>query len=79
MVDFGERFVSAIGCKNFFEKEFKTEVIKTGIHYPIALPELAAYSYMGKPDMTMFANQTDKELLSLPIGSIWKQDLLMRW
>lgn len=42
--------------------------IETGVHYPIALPKLNAYSYLGAPDSKAFYNQTDEELLSLPIG-----------
>ncbi len=42
--------------------------IETGIHYPIALPRLAAYAYLGQQEAPMFANQTDRMLLSLPIG-----------
>lgn len=42
--------------------------IETGIHYPIALPKLGAYSYLGIPDNGTFYGQTDKTLLSLPIG-----------
>jgi dTDP-4-amino-4,6-dideoxygalactose transaminase len=42
--------------------------IETGVHYPIALPKLNAYSYIGAPDANAFYNQTDKTLLSLPIG-----------
>lgn len=42
--------------------------IETGIHYPIALPKLKAYSYLGDPDHSAFYNQADSTLLSLPIG-----------
>lgn len=42
--------------------------IETGVHYPIALPKLEAYAYLGQQDEPMFANRADKELLSLPIG-----------
>lgn len=42
--------------------------IQTGVHYPIALPKLAAYDYLGQGAEPMFANRTDKELLSLPMG-----------
>lgn len=42
--------------------------IETGVHYPIALPKLNAYSYLGLPDAGAFYNQTDETLLSLPIG-----------
>jgi dTDP-4-amino-4,6-dideoxygalactose transaminase len=42
--------------------------IQTGIHYPIALPKLAAYRYLKQADEPMRANRMDRELLSLPIG-----------
>lgn len=42
--------------------------IETGVHYPIALPKLNAYSYLGEPNSSAFYNQTDATLLSLPIG-----------
>lgn len=41
--------------------------VETGIHYPVALPKLAAYAYLGPPEK-MFANSVGDELLSLPIG-----------
>ena len=46
----------------------KTLDIQTGIHYPIALTKLEAYAYLGQANEHMFANQSDAELLSLPIG-----------
>ncbi|MEW7289519.1 DegT/DnrJ/EryC1/StrS family aminotransferase [Aquimarina sp. 2304DJ70-9] len=42
--------------------------IQTGIHYPIALPKLKAYDYIGKAQADFNANNTDHLLLSLPIG-----------
>ena len=42
--------------------------IQTGIHYPVALPKLKAYEYLGQGRENMLANQQDRELLSLPIG-----------
>jgi dTDP-4-amino-4,6-dideoxygalactose transaminase len=42
--------------------------IETGVHYPIALPKLAAYEYCGQASEDFFANSADRELLSLPIG-----------
>jgi dTDP-4-amino-4,6-dideoxygalactose transaminase len=42
--------------------------VESGIHYPIALPKLAAYSYITQNTSDFFACRTDKELLSLPIG-----------
>lgn len=42
--------------------------IETGIHYPIALPKLRAYDYLGMGGAELFANRSDTTLLSLPIG-----------
>lgn len=42
--------------------------IETGVHYPISLPKLAAYDYLGQAGEDMFANRSDSTLLSLPIG-----------
>lgn len=46
----------------------KTRGIETGVHYPQALPKLAAYAYLGQAGEGMFANRADGELLSLPMG-----------
>jgi dTDP-4-amino-4,6-dideoxygalactose transaminase len=42
--------------------------IQTGVHYPISLPKLKAYHYIGQANERMFANASDTSLLSLPIG-----------
>ena len=42
--------------------------IQTGVHYPISLPKLIAYNYIGQSDEKMFSNSSDASLLSLPIG-----------
>lgn len=42
--------------------------IQSGVHYPISLPKLKAYEYTGQQDENFFANRSDAELLSLPIG-----------
>ncbi len=42
--------------------------IETGVHYPVALPKLAAYSYITQETKGFFACRVDAELLSLPIG-----------
>jgi dTDP-4-amino-4,6-dideoxygalactose transaminase len=42
--------------------------IQTGVHYPISLPKLKAYDYLGQATEPMFANTSDSQLLSLPIG-----------
>ncbi len=46
----------------------KENGVETGVHYPIALTKLAAYDYLGQADEDMFANRSDRTLLSLPIG-----------
>jgi dTDP-4-amino-4,6-dideoxygalactose transaminase len=42
--------------------------IQTGIHYPIALPKLRAYEYLGQSREATRANRLDGEVLSLPMG-----------
>ncbi|QDQ25727.1 DegT/DnrJ/EryC1/StrS family aminotransferase [Chitinimonas arctica] len=42
--------------------------VESGVHYPIALPKLLAYAYLGEVDQQAFYNRTDSTLLSLPIG-----------
>jgi dTDP-4-amino-4,6-dideoxygalactose transaminase len=42
--------------------------IQTGIHYPIALPKLEAYTYAGQSNEDAFAWNIGDQLLSLPIG-----------
>ena len=42
--------------------------IESGIHYPIALPKLAAYEYLRQASEPIYANRMDSEVLSLPMG-----------
>ena len=42
--------------------------IESGVHYPIALPRLAAYQHLGQAGESMFSNEAAGTLLSLPIG-----------
>jgi len=54
--------------------------VQTGIHYPIALPKLTAYAYLGQSAEPMVALRQDAELLSLPIGehlSLQDSDLVV--
>ena len=48
--------------------------IATGVHYPVALPKLQAYRYLGTVDTSMRANQQDSQLLSLPMGEHLSDD-----
>tara|TARA_B100001750_G_C15428953_1_gene557098 strand:+ start:88 stop:1191 length:1104 start_codon:yes stop_codon:yes gene_type:complete len=50
------------------------EGISTGIHYPIALPKLAAYKHIGQKDEDLRCNSMDAELLSLPMGDHLEDD-----
>lgn len=42
--------------------------IQTGIHYPISLPNLTAYSYISQDTSKFNAIKQESELLSLPMG-----------
>lgn len=42
--------------------------VETGIHYPIALPDLDAYKYLNKRNSCPNATQSARRVLSLPIG-----------
>lgn len=52
--------------------------IQSGVHYPIALPKLKAYDYAGQASEDFFANKSDIELLSLPIGEHVNEDDLKK-
>jgi dTDP-4-amino-4,6-dideoxygalactose transaminase len=53
---------------NRLQAKLKDYGIQTGVHYPIALPKLKAFHYLGQKDEDGFAWRSDSELLSLPIG-----------
>jgi len=61
-------FVVRVKSRLELQEYLKANDIQTGIHYPIALPKLAAYEYLGQATEQLVANQMDEELLSLPIG-----------
>lgn len=42
--------------------------VETGVHYPVALPKLSAYDYLGQGNENTFVNSAGGKLLSLPIG-----------
>ena len=46
--------------------------VETGIHYPIALPDLKAYKNLNYPPYTLNAQNNSSYLLSLPIGDHMK-------
>jgi dTDP-4-amino-4,6-dideoxygalactose transaminase len=61
-------FVVRTGHRDKLKDYLGARGIECGIHYPIALPKLAAYSYLGLAGADTFVNRTDTTLLSLPMG-----------
>jgi dTDP-4-amino-4,6-dideoxygalactose transaminase len=61
-------FVIRTKRRDNLQQFLKTHGIQSGIHYPISLPKLKAYDYTLQANKDFFANQSDIELLSLPIG-----------
>jgi dTDP-4-amino-4,6-dideoxygalactose transaminase len=61
-------YVIRTRSRDELRESLRAQHIETGVHYPIALPKLAAYQYCGQANEDFFANGADRELLSLPIG-----------
>lgn len=61
-------FVVRTGRRDELAAYLKEREIQTGVHYPIALPRLAAYAHLGQAGEPTFANTSDRTLLSLPMG-----------
>ena len=61
-------FVVRTEAREALAEFLKERGVQTGVHYPIALPKLPAYEYLGQGSEDMFANRADGTLLSLPIG-----------
>jgi dTDP-4-amino-4,6-dideoxygalactose transaminase len=54
--------------RDMLQKRLSEKNVSTGIHYPIALPNLRAYSYIGlSPNDFPIATRSSKEILSLPM------------
>jgi len=68
-------FVVRVESRDKLRKFLKEKEISTGIHYPISLPFLHAYKYLGhtKEDFPISYNYQDK-LLSLPIYPEMKEE-----
>jgi dTDP-4-amino-4,6-dideoxygalactose transaminase len=61
-------FVVRVQNRDQVRTRLSEKGVATGIHYPIALPNLTAYRYLGyKPEDFPVATQYSKEILSLPI------------
>lgn len=61
-------FVIQTAQRDQLQAHLKEQGVECGVHYPIALPKLPAYARHGQRDEDMFANRSDSELLSLPMG-----------
>jgi len=62
------------GSREKLQDHLKSNGISTGIHYPIALPNLKAYSFMStNEDSFPEATKTSKEIVSLPMYPELKQ------
>jgi dTDP-4-amino-4,6-dideoxygalactose transaminase len=69
-------FVIRHSQREMLQKKLKQSGIQTGVHYPIALPKLPAFKYLGQAEENGFSWYSDHELLSLPIdGSFDSQDI----
>jgi dTDP-4-amino-4,6-dideoxygalactose transaminase len=56
------------GRREGFQEALKAAGIDTGIHYPIALPYLNAYQYLGhRPADFPHALKASREIVSLPM------------
>jgi len=52
--------------------------VQTGIHYPIALPKLEAFKYLGQSEEEGFAWNSDESLLSLPVNTALSLDAVRK-
>lgn len=61
-------FVIRVKNRSELQTWLKERGVSTGVHYPIALPNLTAYRYLGyKPEDFPVANTYQNEILSLPM------------
>jgi dTDP-4-amino-4,6-dideoxygalactose transaminase len=71
-------FVIRTNKRDELQKYLKENDISNGVHYPISLPKLKAYDYTQQAKEEFFANSSDGDLLSLPIGDHLNEDDLNR-
>ncbi len=69
-------FVIRCSLREELAQYLKTNGVQTGIHYPVALPDLPAYSAHVQETGAFFASKTAHELLSLPMGEHLEQEEL---
>ncbi len=71
-------FVIRTKKRDELKKYLEKNNISCGVHYPISLPKLKAYEYTKQANESFFANRSDGELLSLPIGEHLSEDDLKK-
>ncbi len=68
-------YVIRVKKRDELQEFLKSEGISTGIHYPIALPNLSAYKYLGHtPSDFPVSSRYQNEILSLPIYPELKEE-----
>jgi dTDP-4-amino-4,6-dideoxygalactose transaminase len=67
-------FVVRTQERDRLKKHLSEDGIETGIHYPIALPDLAAYAHLRNGETRLRASALAPTLLSLPIGEHLSDD-----
>jgi dTDP-4-amino-4,6-dideoxygalactose transaminase len=63
-------FVIRHSKRDELQVKLKERGIQTGVHYPISLPKLKAFHYLGQKDEKKFSWESGDNLLSLPISEI---------
>ena len=61
-------FVIRTAQRDGLAEHLKSRGIETGVHYPVALPKLAAYANHWQAHNDTFASRMGREVLSLPVG-----------
>jgi len=61
-------FVVRVKNRDKLQKILEKKGISTGVHYPVSLPRLKAYEYLGQAGENFSADNIANELLSLPMG-----------
>ncbi|NOH80810.1 DegT/DnrJ/EryC1/StrS family aminotransferase [Vibrio sp. RE86] len=67
-------FVIRVSDRDKLKEFLASKNIQSGIHYPVALPKLEAYSYLNQYSTETYYNEFDSQLLSLPIGEHLSDD-----
>tara|TARA_B100001057_G_scaffold497872_1_gene603227 strand:+ start:329 stop:1423 length:1095 start_codon:yes stop_codon:yes gene_type:complete len=67
-------FVIRVSNRDDIKSKLSDMQIETAIHYPTSLPKLKAFKHLNQFQENLFANRSDQNLLSLPIGSHLTKD-----